>query len=137
MGREITEDFLIKKKKQSVMELQKLRELGISLAIDDFGTGFSSLRLLHAMPIDAVKIDRSFVHDIETDKDDATIVKAIIGLADSLGLEVVAEGVETEQQMEFLRSHGCKMAQGFLFSRPLPASNFEELLAAGRAESVA
>ena len=134
---ELTESVLMSDTDLAVHTLNQLKAMGIQTSLDDFGTGYSSLSYLKRFHLRTLKIDRSFVHDIETDTDDATIVKAIIGLADSLGLEVVAEGVETERQMEFLRSHGCEMAQGFLFSRPLPASEFEDLLTAGRAESAA
>ena len=103
----------------SVATLQRLKSLGVSIAIDDFGTGYSSLHYLRRFSIDTLKIDRSFVRDIPHDSDDATITTAIIGLAHNLRLNVIAEGVETREQLDFLRANRCDEAQGFLFSVPL------------------
>jgi EAL domain-containing protein (putative c-di-GMP-specific phosphodiesterase class I) len=102
--------------------------MGLHLAIDDFGTGYSSLSALQQFPISTLKIDRSLVRDVAVDRDDAAIVDAIIQMAHSLELEVVAEGVEDEQQLDFLRKHGCDYAQGHLFSDPIDADRFGEVL---------
>ena len=105
----------------TIVHLRNLREMGVELAIDDFGTGHSSLSYLKLFPVNRLKIDRSFVKDIETDSDDAAIAAATIALAHKLGKEVVAEGVETEGQLGFLRAQQCDIIQGYFFSRPLPA----------------
>jgi diguanylate cyclase (GGDEF)-like protein len=124
---EITEDFIIKKTKKAIATLQQLRDLGISLAIDDFGTGYSSLSYLKQLPINKLKIDRSFVGDINNDMEDATLVQAIIAMGKSLNLELIAEGVEFNSHEIFLSAHGCEYAQGFYYSKPLPAEEIEEL----------
>jgi EAL domain-containing protein (putative c-di-GMP-specific phosphodiesterase class I) len=104
--------------------------MGLHLAIDDFGTGYSSLSALQQFPLNTLKIDQSFVRDVATDKDDAAIVDAIIQMAHSLELEVVAEGVESEAQLDFLRKHGCDYAQGHLFGDPMTAEQFGSVLVA-------
>jgi diguanylate cyclase (GGDEF)-like protein len=116
---EITESVLMEDTDATVVTLQRLKELGVSIAIDDFGTGYSSLNYLKRFPIDTLKIDRSFVSDIPYDQDDAVITRAIIGLAHNLRRSVIAEGVETHEQVRFLRENDCDEAQGYLFSAPI------------------
>jgi EAL domain-containing protein (putative c-di-GMP-specific phosphodiesterase class I) len=125
---EITEGSLMHNPEEAESLLGELSRLGFRLAVDDFGTGYSSLAYLKRFPLHALKIDKSFVNDIETNHDSATIAGAVIALAHSLGLKVVAEGVEEIGQMEFLRGMNCDLAQGYLFGLPMPAENFEALL---------
>ncbi len=126
---EVTEGTAMEDLERTMVTLQRIRELGISAAIDNFGTGYSSMRYLKQFPVNTLKIDRSFVHNITVDPRDAAIVTSGIVLGHSLGMSVVAEGVETEEQLAFLRNAQCELAQGFLFSRPLPARQFARLLA--------
>jgi len=112
--------------------LYRLKALGVSIAIDDFGTGFSSLGLLKHLPIDRIKIDRSFVRDLPNDANDIAITRAIVAIANSLDLQITAEGIEENAQRTFLHELGCQNAQGYLFSRPLPKDEFEDLLSSGR-----
>ncbi len=125
---ELTESVLMKDTSYAIKILNELSDLGIKISLDDFGTGYSSLSYLKRFPLCTLKIDRSFVSDIETDSDDAAIVEAILSLSKSMGLKVVAEGVETELQYEFLKKRGCEEAQGYLFSKPVPVEEFTELL---------
>ena len=123
---EITESTLMEHAQDTLAILDRLRSLGVRLTIDDFGTGYSSLSYLKRFPVDIIKIDRSFVRDIPGDADDAAIVTGIIALAHSLRLEVVAEGVETREQLEFLRAQSCDILQGFYLSKPIPAQQLED-----------
>jgi diguanylate cyclase (GGDEF)-like protein/PAS domain S-box-containing protein len=128
---ELTESALMKNADATEVVLKALRHRGIQVAVDDFGMGYSSLSYLRKFSIDALKIDRSFVHQIANTRDDRTIVNAIISMAQSLNLRVVAEGVETKEELEFLQAHLCDEAQGYYFSRPLTAENFAKLLSNG------
>ncbi len=125
---EITESVLMDLDNQVSEVLARIKEMGISISIDDFGTGYSSLSYLKRFPIDTLKIDRSFVRDIPADLDDVAIVRAIIAMARSLRMRTVAEGVELEEQMRFLRAEGCEEMQGFFYSRPLPSDEIVRLL---------
>jgi len=124
---EITESILMQNAQSTIEILSHLSATGCRFAIDDFGTGYSSLSYLKRFPINVLKIDRSFVRDIPEDKDDAAIVNTIIAMAHSLKLEVIAEGVETEEQLGFIRACGCDGMQGYLFSRALPAEEVVRL----------
>ena len=126
---EITESVIIHHSEEVNARFQALEDMGVRISIDDFGTGYSSLSYLKRLAIHQLKIDQSFVRDISSDPDDAAIVSAIIAIAHSLDLDVLAEGVETAEQLAFLRSLGCDTAQGYLFSKPLPAEEFARLLA--------
>jgi diguanylate cyclase (GGDEF)-like protein/PAS domain S-box-containing protein len=126
---EVTETVFLGRGTEMVRHsLQSLNHAGVRIALDDFGTGYASLSHLKQFPVDRIKIDRSFVHDIEHDIDDAAIVRAVIHLGQSLGIETVAEGVETPAQAAYLRANGCDLAQGFLYSKALPASRIPALL---------
>ena len=128
---ELTESLLMQDAETAIGALTRLKDAGVRLSVDDFGTGYSSLAYLKRFPLDEIKIDRAFVRDVTTDPEDADIALAIIGLAHSLGLKVVAEGVETEAQLLFLRSHGCDEFQGYYFSPPRPAADCSEMLRQG------
>ncbi|MSQ87779.1 MAG: bifunctional diguanylate cyclase/phosphodiesterase [Betaproteobacteria bacterium] len=125
---EITESMVIRDPEHAVSLLRSLKEMGIHLSIDDFGTGYSSLSYLKRFPLNSVKIDRSFIQDLPGDSNHTEITQAIIAMAHSLRLGAIAEGVETEEQLRFLRLHGCNQMQGYLFSKPLPADQFLRLL---------
>lgn len=125
---ELTESVLINDHKEAVNILNQLNELGVKIALDDFGTGYSNLSYLSRLPLDYLKIDQSFVQRSLTDNNDAEIVRAIVSLSDSLGLRVIAEGIETEEQLEFLRGYNCEFGQGYLFSRPVQAKMILPLL---------
>jgi EAL domain-containing protein (putative c-di-GMP-specific phosphodiesterase class I) len=128
---ELTETALIEDSRSTADVLRELKEIGVLLALDDFGTGYSSLSYLKRFPIDALKIDRSFVRHLTTDKDDAGIVTAVIGMGHNLHMRVVAEGVETREQLAMLQDYGCPQGQGYYFSRPVPAAEFGDLLERG------
>ena len=135
---ELTETVLMDDRAATAAKLQALRQAGIRVALDDFGTGYSSLNYLKLYPVDTIKIDRSFVANLPTDEEDATITRAIISIAEGLGLGLVAEGVETPVHAEFLRAAGCRMAQGYLFARPMNAHDATDMVlnAAKAAEDV-
>jgi diguanylate cyclase (GGDEF)-like protein/PAS domain S-box-containing protein len=128
---EVTESVLMKRAESAVSALQELRARGVHIAVDDFGTGYSSLSYLRKFPIDALKIDQSFVRQITTAPDDSTIVSAIISLGRSMKLRVIAEGVETQEELAFLQVHQCHEAQGYYFSKPVPSDQFAKLLESG------
>jgi diguanylate cyclase (GGDEF)-like protein/PAS domain S-box-containing protein len=125
---EITESTMMVDVTRVASVLDALSATGISLSIDDFGTGYSSLSYLKQLPVDLIKVDRSFVRDVPRDKDDCTIVRAIVTMTHALGLHVVAEGVETEEQLQFLRDEGCDISQGYLISRPVPLDELRQWL---------
>ncbi|GLR81503.1 EAL domain-containing protein (plasmid) [Azospirillum oryzae] len=125
---EVTESTLIDDVESAAATLAALKQRGVLIALDDFGTGYSSLSYLHRLPIDKLKIDRSFIHDLSTGASDSSVPRAIVGLGRSLGLSVIAEGVETQEQLQLLRDLACESYQGFLFSRPIPVEEVERLL---------
>ena len=128
LGVEVTETSIMDDKENAIATLNRLQQLGVKIALDDFGTGYSSLNYLQLLPIDVVKIDRSFVKDITSDPKKATITESIISMSHSLDLKVLAEGIETPEQHEFLYKIKCDQAQGYLFSKPLPADEMSKLL---------
>jgi len=129
---ELTESVVLDDMADIVAKMHALKALGVSLSLDDFGTGYSSLSYLKQLPLDQLKIDRSFVNDIATDPSDAIMVRTIIDMAHNFHLDVIAEGVETEAQLDFLKSHGCNAYQGYLLSKPVPIEEFESLLSRPR-----
>ena len=126
---EITESLLIENIEAVIEKMQKLKDHGVGFSLDDFGTGYSSLAYLKRLPLDQLKIDQGFVRGVLVDANDAAIARMVVALADSLGLQVIAEGVETPEQRLFLLQHGCRAYQGYLFSRPVPIAGFEAWLA--------
>lgn len=126
---ELTESVVLDRVDEVISRMQKLKALGVAFSLDDFGTGFSSLSYLKRLPLDQVKIDQSFIRDISDDPNDAAIVHAIIAMSQSLGLDVIAEGVETLAQRSFLHQYGCDKFQGYLFGKPVPAEIFAQELA--------
>ena len=125
---ELTESLLLHDVEDSILKMQALRTLGVGFSLDDFGTGYSSLSYLKRLPLDQLKIDQSFVRDVLTDPNDAAIARTVVALGTSLGLRVIAEGVETEAQREFLERHHCHAWQGFLLSPPVAVAEFEALV---------
>jgi len=133
---EICEAVVMQNPSEAIVTLERLKQMGVQIAIDNFGTGYSSLNYLKRFPIDKLKIDRSFIRDVSSDMDDAAIVRAAIALAHNLRLRAVAEGVETEDQLQFLRSLGCDEYQGYFKSKPLPASELERTVKSDAADKV-
>ncbi len=131
---ELTEEIFIQNIEHNMNQLTRLHQLGVHLAIDDFGVGYSSLGYLRDFPVDLLKIDRSFITDVIERHDDAVITRAVINLAHNLGIEVVAEGVETAEQLRFLKNHRCDLIQGYFISRPVPAAELEKALRSGELE---
>jgi EAL domain-containing protein (putative c-di-GMP-specific phosphodiesterase class I) len=129
---EITESVMMDDARSSVDALRKLKDLGVRIAVDDFGTGYSSLSYLKRFPVDYLKIDRSFINGLSEDIEDAAIVQAVVTLAQTLGLQTVAEGVETTQQVSYLRALGCTLVQGYCFSKPLVSEAAGMMLATDR-----
>ncbi len=125
---EITESVAMRNLEHMFPKMIKLAEMGVGISIDDFGTGYSSLNYLKKLPVQKLKIDKSFIRDITSAPEDGAIVGAVIAMADKLKMTVIAEGVETQEQMEYLRSLGCHEMQGYYFGKPLPAQEFSKLL---------
>jgi len=127
---ELTESIVLEDVGDTIAKMQALRQIGVSFSMDDFGTGYSSLSYLTQLPLNQLKIDQSFVHHIGTKASDATIIQTIIGMAENLGMEVIAEGVETKEQRDFLAANGCRLYQGYLFGKPVPLDEFTARLKA-------
>ncbi|MDH5736212.1 MAG: EAL domain-containing protein [Gammaproteobacteria bacterium] len=128
LGIELTESAIILEPDMALDRLNKIKSLGIKLSLDDFGTGYSSLSYLKRFPIDTLKIDQAFIKDVKNDPEDAALVKAIIAMGHGMGMDIIAEGVELQEQLEFLSANACDAIQGYLFSKPLPANEIEPLL---------
>ena len=129
---ELTESTMVSNPEETIEILYRLKSLGLSVSIDDFGTGYSSLSYLPRFPLDTLKIDRAFVTNLPDDKDSVAIVRGIISMAHNLDLDIVAEGVETDNQVTFLHALGCQIGQGYLFSKPVRAPDFVKLLTGNR-----
>ena len=125
---ELTESMLVKNIENTITAMSALKAIGIQFSLDDFGTGYSSLQHLKKLPLNELKIDQSFVHALATDSSDKAIVRTIIVMAQSLSLNVIVEGVETEEQQQFLMGNGCSHYQGYLFGKPVPIEEFEASL---------
>lgn len=125
---ELTESFMLDDIQDTIKRMEELKAIGVNFSLDDFGTGYSSLSYLKQLPLSQLKIDQSFVHDVTTDKNDAVLIRTIIGMAANLNLQVIAEGVETEEQLAALTEMGCRAYQGYYFSKPVPVSDFEQML---------
>ena len=126
---EITESLLMESQQQACAVLAQLQAMGVTTAVDDFGTGYSSLAYLRALPIDHLKIDRAFIKDLPNDDDAVAVARAIIDLGHALGFRITAEGIETQEQYDFLRNAGCDQGQGYLLARPMPAADLARWLA--------
>jgi EAL domain-containing protein (putative c-di-GMP-specific phosphodiesterase class I) len=129
---EVTESVIMQDAQHVIATLQAFRDMGVKLSVDDFGTGYSSLSYLKRFPVDRLKIDQSFVRDITTNADDTAIAQAVITLGHTMNLRVIAEGVETPEQLAFLRRNRCDEMQGYLFGKPMPGDEFGKLLQSGR-----
>ncbi|MGB7598553.1 MAG: EAL domain-containing protein, partial [Gallionella sp.] len=129
---ELTESMFQENIEETIAVMNALKEIGVQFSLDDFGTGYSSLQYLKRLPLDQLKIDRSFVSDLATDNSDKAMVRTIAAMAQSLNMDVIAEGVETEEQRQFLMDSGCPHYQGYLFGRPVPIEQFEASLKQGR-----
>jgi EAL domain-containing protein (putative c-di-GMP-specific phosphodiesterase class I) len=128
---ELTEGMLLENIEDTIATMNALNEIGVKFSLDDFGTGYSSLQYLKRLPLDQLKIDQTFVRDLAADSSDKAIVRTIIAMAHSLDLNVIAEGVETEEQRQLLMERGCTHYQGYLFSKPVPIAQFEASLKQG------
>jgi EAL domain-containing protein (putative c-di-GMP-specific phosphodiesterase class I) len=126
---EITESMFAADQESIIDKMRLIKALGVGFSLDDFGTGYSSLSYLRRLPLDQLKIDQSFVREVLTDPNDAVIARTVIALGQSLGLSVIAEGVETQGQRDFLAAHGCDYCQGYLISRPVPIGQLEQFVA--------
>jgi EAL domain-containing protein (putative c-di-GMP-specific phosphodiesterase class I) len=129
---ELTESMIMRNPDQAAETMRQLKGLGVHLALDDFGTGYSSLNYLRRFPVDSLKIDRTFISDVAVDASSAAVATSVVAIAHSLGLKAIAEGVETDEQLEFLRNCRCDAFQGYFFSKPLPPEEFAELLREGK-----
>ena len=127
---EITKSVLLLDSESTLKTLHQLRAMGVRISMDDFGTGYSSLSYLRSFPFDKIKIDRSFIHDLSSNRDSMAIIRAITGLGGSLGMTTTGEGVETREELDYLKREGCTEAQGYFFSKPRPAQEVHDLFAA-------